>query len=586
MAKAKTKQGLEVLVIDGTIAPQVHGQVLYRKTLEDGRTRTHVNTLKTESLEEFKQGIEEMREKSDGDGLHIEIYINAWAPHRDTNGFLDLSDHLVLKDVTGERRIRAFSREEVEVFQWQETLAGPAVIYGSSSLRLHLEGTLPAVVEGEEKQLSGLLEYARSKLYPVGHGVAADAYGKFFFVPNVSDAEREIIAWHNEKLGIKTPAELLRWGKRAAPPTTTLAKCSPFGNTLCFTGDNIHRSIVTGLARGSEWRDGEEYFKGFQQEHENLKITISLPNGDQAASLWEFLQKGGAAMVKAHYALWARYYEQVPDGLALQDVVVNINDFCRDLGYAKHKGAYKPETKRRAMQLLEALTRTEMAATFQVPGKTRRLKGTIWKRGFAAEERDTYEDLLGQARAGDPEQWIPCGFSFSPGPWHADKEWRHRNKYVGKIGAGLMQLRVDRDEWAILIGGYLGTLARTGRYQNRRLKISTILHNTGLDKAIGHRQAQFREKFYRALDRLAEEKVIAEYRTEGFNDSDVDPEDLDALAEYGAANPFPKGDWRGYVVEFSFGLTDDAARLQERREKAVATKKAQSQKKRVAVSAA
>jgi hypothetical protein len=356
---------------------------------------------------------------------------------------------------------------------------------------------------------------------------------------------------------------------------------------LCFTGDNIHRAAITAFARAAQWQDGEEYFKGLQQEYSNLKITVSLPNGEKAASLWEFLRRGGAATVKAHYALWARYYEQVPDGLEMQDVVVNVSDFCRDLGYSKAKsGGYKPEAKRRAMQLLEALTTTEMAATYQVPGtkkghtKTRRLKGTIWRRGLQAEERDTYEDLFGSARTGDPAEWIPQSFSFSPGAWHADKEWRRHNKYVGKIGAGLMRLDVRYDEWAILIGGYLGTLARTGRYRNRRLKISTILENTGLNEAIGHRKAQFREKFYRALDRLIEEKVIAGYKTDGFDDSDVDPEDLEALAEYGAKDPFPAGDWRAAIVEFTFDFATDMHRLETRKAKAITAKTKRAKKEK------
>lgn len=353
-----------------------------------------------------------------------------------------------------------------------------------------------------------------------------------------------------------------------------------------FTGDNVHRATVAAFSCPSKWRDGEgeNYFKEFSQEMANLKIDIRLPNGEKAASIWEFIQRGGAAMVKAHYALWARYYEQVDDGFELQDVVVNINDFCRDLGYSKHKGAYKPEAKRRAMQLLEALTTAEMSATYQVQGtkkghtKTRRLKGTLWRRGLEAEEKDTYEDLLGNARAGNPEEWVPSSFSFSPGAWYADKEWRRYNKYIGKIGAGLMQLRVDRDEWAILIGGYLGTLARTGQYRPRRLKTGTILKNTGLDKAIGYRQKQFQDKFYRALDRLTEEHVIAAWKTEGFDDSDVDQEDSDALGEYGAADPFPPGDWRGHIVEFTFDFAADMHRLETRKIKAITAKTKRAKK--------
>ena len=391
---------------------------------------------------------------------------------------------------------------------------------------------------------------------------------------------REWLTTNNQRLGIGTAPEVLAEAfALEAPAHKSLApRVAALPSALCFTGDNIHRAAITAWARAAEWQAGDKYFRGLEQEYSNLKITVSLPNGDQAASLWEFLQKGGAAMVKAHYALWARYYEQVPDGLSLEYVVVNVSDFCRDLGYSKHKGAYKPEAKRRAMQLLEALTSTQMAATYQVPGqkkghtKTRRLKGTIWARGLEAEERDTYEDLLGHSRAGAPEMWTPCSFSFAPGPWHADKDWRRYNRFVGKIGAGLMKLDNRYDEWAILIGGYLGTLARTGKYRARRLKIGTILENTGLARTDTHRKTEHREKFYRALDRLVEEKIIAAYKTEGFDDSDVDPDDLAALAAYGTSDPFPAGDWRAAIVEITFDFAADMNRLAARQKTAIAAK--------------
>jgi len=386
-----------------------------------------------------------------------------------------------------------------------------------------------------------------------------------------------------------TIRELLEWAKNDPAIKRELRKrepgTEPFSDILRFTGDNILRATIAALSCANEWTGGEDYYKGFEKEYSNLKISVSLPYGERSSSLWEFLCKGGAATVKAHYALWARYYEQVPDGLDMQDVVVNVDDFCRDLGYTKHvNGGYKPEAKRRAMELLEALTTTELTATYQVPGtrkghtKQRRLRGTIWRRGLEAEERDTYEDLFGQARTGDPGQWIPHSFSYSPGPWHADKEWRRNNRYVGKIGAGLMQLDVRHDQWAILIGGYLGTLSRTGQYQNRRLRISTILRNTGLDKSIGHRKSQFREKFYRALDRLVENGVIKSYQTDGFDDRDVDMENPDALADYGSADPFPPGDWRNQIVEIEYDFEDDRKRFEKR--KAVTLKKKKPEKQR------
>src|SRR5690606_7908446 len=139
--------------------------------------------------------------------------------------------------------------------------------------------------------------------------------------------------------------------------------------------------------------------------------------------------------------------------------------------------------------------------------KQRRLRGPTWDSGLEAAGRDTSEELFGQTRTGDPGQRIPRSVSHPPGPSHADKERRRYNPDAAQLRAGLMQLDVRHDQWAILIGGYLGTLSRTGRYGNRRLRVSTILRNTGLDKSIGHRRSQFREKFYRALDRLTENGI-------------------------------------------------------------------------------
>lgn len=379
--------------------------------------------------------------------------------------------------------------------------------------------------------------------------------------------------------------DLLEWARTEIQakesPKKRKMQTLPFGSRLEFTNDNIHLATIGAIARAEEWQDSEEdgYFKGLQQEYNNLTISIALPNSDKASSLWDFLRKSGPATIKAHYALWARYYLQCSDGLELQYVVININDFCRDLGYTKHvKGGYKPEVKRRAMELLEALTTTELIATYQTPGskkgqtKLRRLRGPIWQRGIVAEEKDTYEDLFGQAREGDPSQWVPKSFSFSPGPWHADKEWRRSNQFVGKIGAGIMQLDTRYDEWPILIGGYLGALSRRGQYKTRCFIVATILDKTGLSKSIGARKSQFRGKFYRALDRLVETGVIKSYQTQGFDESEVDMDDADAVAEYGAKDPYPPGDWRKARILIDFGFEDQRERLVARQANALNAK--------------
>lgn len=478
-----------------------------------------------------------------------------------------------------------------ETFSKLNVNADGELDFGNYTDTLILSGNHVIVVEGQKIDLPDWPVH--TTFYPITGGIAfmVGEDAQALTLPGDAPNRQEFLdrlQIRNQMAGFRLPTVLKKFIAELARPGVLSVKSDILPPVLCFTADNINRAAVTAFSRIAQWQTGEKYFRGFEQEFKSLKITVSLPNGDQAASLWEFLQRGGAAMVKAHYALWARYYEQVSDGLKVQqDVLVNVNDFCRDLGYAKAvNGGYKVETKRRAMQLLEALTTTEMAATYQVPGtkkghvKMRRLKGTIWRRGLEAEERDTYEDLFGQVRAGDPSGWIPEGFSFSPGAWYADEEWRRYNKFVGKIGAGLMNLRCDRDEWAILIGGYLGTLARVDQYRPRRLKIATILENTGLGEAIGHRQTQSREKFFRALDRLQEEGVITGWKTEGFDDADVDPDDLAALEEYSAKDPYPAGDWRGWIVEFTFNFAADMHRLETREVKAVAAKTKRARKKK------
>ena len=74
-------------------------------------------------------------------------------------------------------------------------------------------------------------------------------------------------------------------------PTRRRESTDTFPETCRFTGDNIHRATFAAFARARDWHDGEGYFKGLQQEYKNLKITVYLPNGDKAASLWEFLQR-------------------------------------------------------------------------------------------------------------------------------------------------------------------------------------------------------------------------------------------------------------------------------------------------------
>lgn len=327
---------------------------------------------------------------------------------------------------------------------------------------------------------------------------------------------------------------------------------------LRFGDDNVNRAAITSLARAQDWKanpaDGITFGLAQNYQGMDLRVTVGLPDKEEATSLWGFLCKSGPRMVKAHYALWARWYE---DGNGSDFVTININQFCSDLGYAKAtKGGFKPERKREAVKVLEILTALELRAVFNPPGKKQafRLRGPIWTRGVLAEENDQYADLFGQAREGDSSVWEPVGFSFAPGPFFTDANWRRYNQRVGKIGAGLMKLSNDKDEWAILVGGYIGTLARTEQYQARKIRVDTILRKTGLAQGedAQRRVSQYRAKLDRALERLVEVGVLAQWTWSGMDASEPDMNDPDAIAAYGAADPLPKGDWRRQCIEITW----------------------------------
>ena len=352
---------------------------------------------------------------------------------------------------------------------------------------------------------------------------------------------------------------------------------------LLFLNDAIHRGAVTSLAQVSQWSEINDFAFAMEQIIASASVIIGLPNGERAQGLWEYLSGGGARLVKAHYALWARYYEDVEQG-GMRYVMVSVPQFCADIGLKKHvKGGFRPAQKRDAVLMLKALTSIEMSVSKVLGKKERRIRGPLWARGFEAQERDVYGDLLGAAREGPEEDWEPVAFSFAPGPWFEDPEWRRYHRFVGKIGSGLLRLSGDSDQWAILVGGYLGTLGRANAYLPLRLRVDTILKNSGLAQSgdAKRRVKQNRDKLEAALDRLAapEIGVVREWR---FVDTDVAEPDMDdagAIAAYGASQFYPPGDWRGWIVEIQLPFEADATRLEKEKKKAVVNAKRRSARK-------
>jgi len=391
------------------------------------------------------------------------------------------------------------------------------------------------------------------------------------------ERERAFVALRDQRA-----ARIEKERKNTFLPAPRSPKPKPLPPDLLFGSNNVTGAAVRALAGARDWpaKPIEGFAYGMTQDFKNLKITIGLPDGTQADSLWAFLSRDGAPMVKAHYALWGRWYEEGADPSG-GELTVNVNQFCADLGYTPHhKGGYRTELKHQAVRQLEALTAVEMRATFTKPGnkpgteKAVRLRGPLWRRGLIAEENDRYTDLFGQAREGEPNLWEPLAFSYAPGPWFTVAEWRKYNKAVGKIGSGLMKLDNRYDEWAVLIGGYLGTQMRTEQYRPCRRRVGTILAATNLAQTpdARRRAAQYQEKFERALDRLTEVGVIASWTWPDVDAAELcDPDDPDAVAAYYAnENPFPKGDWRARIVLITFPYEADAARLQKAETKAIA----------------
>jgi hypothetical protein len=256
-------------------------------------------------------------------------------------------------------------------------------------------------------------------------------------------------------------------------------------------------------------------------------------NSGICEKVFRFFQEKSALAVKAHFALWARAHRETkadPDKL----IKMKISQFCDDLGFQKKKRAHTRENKQHALQILETLTGAELIVHWQDSnGNSRRTKGNVWQRGSSDEIFDTHingtngqnENLI----QGTEKFWNPNTFSYRPGSFFSDEDWRKFNDYVGLVGQGLLKLGIsNKDKAAVLIGGYIAFLARIENYTRETLKLTTIIENTGdlLTGYIERREAAMLETIVEnALDRLTDVKVIKGY--EWVYDEKQKPSDSD-----------------------------------------------------------
>lgn len=378
--------------------------------------------------------------------------------------------------------------------------------------------------------------------------------------------------------------DIVDFGRRHQKVRPAKIASPPIGNQAKYASNHFTGTAVAALAK-LPWlpTDQPGYAYGTTEERKDFKVFFGIPDGKVSEPLLSVFARGGVPMVKAYYALWARWYAS--GGKPRGYVTVDLNQFCDDLGYKRHhNGGHKIERKQNAVECVRALTTVEMQATWSVPNgkkgkKNLRLSGQIWQRGVLAEQQDEYADLFGAAREGDPNLWEPIAFRFTPGDWFSDEDFCKYANAVGQIGAGLLHLDNHIDSWPILIGGYLGTVMRANQYAPLRILAETILHRASLAQSPDERRrsTQFCQKFERAMDRLREVGVIAEWTWDGIDATEPDLDDPAALAAYGAdeAPSLARNSWRNQMVKIILPIEREAdrKRLQERQKTAVASSK-------------
>jgi hypothetical protein len=390
--------------------------------------------------------------------------------------------------------------------------------------------------------------------------------------------------------------------KRSEKPKTK--KQTPLQNELKVPSNRLMQAVVESLMpnamkNGAEAQDileglnargmREAFWAVYpvQTKTDDLHGVVGFRENPGDA-LWEFLQKQGDLAVRAQFALWARAYQE-NNAEPNSWIILSVTQFCDDIGFKRHKGIQRRENKQKAVQILEAVTAQEIAVQWRTPeGKLRRMRGPLWQRGALGEEYDEYADLFGANRLGDPENWDPVAFAYTPGFLFGDQEWRKFNKAVAIIGKGLLQLTADnRDKWAVLIGGYIALQARMNGYRPSRFKISTLLEKTGLHTRGENRNlARVLDSLYKSLDRLKEVKVIGHWfivqneQQEKFSYDDLNSAETRSRIAKEAATRRNTTLELNQVIEINWteALVERGNVLQEAREKAVKQKSKKSKK--------
>jgi hypothetical protein len=355
-------------------------------------------------------------------------------------------------------------------------------------------------------------------------------------------------------------------------------------SSLLHLSNRVGMGFTQGLGSANLWQpDLDGFAYGIQPfKSSDIRMSIGLPKSERAEALWRSLCKSGPVAVKTHFALWGAWYQAQRSQSDTPIVVVSINTMCEHLGYKKDRDSFPVQTKQNVRAMLEAFAQMEMKGSYK-QGKDKPSQrftgGRLWDIVLHEQE---YGDLFGQAGVGEQKHWEPLQFAFRPGMAQLDEQWLSRNKYIGKISSGLLTIP-NKEEWALLIGGYLAFQVRINQYRPFRLRISTILAaiNRGQNQD-ARRKGELQSRFWHALDTLKEYNVIARYEkaiADTLAKEIVDYDDADELAEYYSENPEARSDWRNTVVIFTMPNESDMQRLEALQAKRLETASS-SQRKR------
>ncbi len=374
-----------------------------------------------------------------------------------------------------------------------------------------------------------------------------------------------------------------------------------------FPSDYISKAVIESLAPKAMRELSSEFlqargiyapafwqaypFEESSKRRGSIKGAIGFtqkPATDPANAIWDAIQQNGALTIKVQFALWALAYAET-NAEPGKFITVSIPDLCDKLGYKRQKqtGAHKLENKQAAMEALEYLTGLQVAVIYRTPkGKVIQLDGPLWNRGMRAQQRNEYGDLFGANRVpGTRAMWDPIAFRYAPGDFFNDAEWREHNKDIALIGEGIMQLSASNtDKWAVMVSGYLATLAKMNGYRPRTIKAITLLQKTGLWEERARPKRMF-EHLDKALSRAVEVGVIKSCKKvndpdmkPGIDYDDLDsPETLDALRD---KTPYSEKARQVYLIEWTDTLAARAPRLRAAQEKHIAKAEKRASKRK------